>query len=76
MRFTNQGDDISGGFALYAFNIEADYNQSGYITLLKQGICMLDPVFDASLSAPTNCIIYAEYPGYFEINQSRDIITD
>lgn len=69
-------DDIAGGYALYAFNLEPDFNQSGYLTLMKQGICRLDVNFDSSLAEPTNCIIYAEFPGYFEVNQSRDIITE
>ncbi|KAJ8321168.1 hypothetical protein KUTeg_001293 [Tegillarca granosa] len=67
-------DDIARGFALYAFNLEPNFPQGGYLTLLKQAICRLDVKFDSSLSEPINCMIYAEFPGYFEVNQSRDII--
>ncbi|KAJ8299960.1 hypothetical protein KUTeg_021479 [Tegillarca granosa] len=65
-------DDIAGGFALYAFNLEPNFPQGGNLTLLKQAICRLDVTFDSSLSEPINCIIYAEFPGYFEVNQKKN----
>lgn len=69
-------DDINAGFALYSFNLEPNFSPNNYLTLLKQGNVRLDAHFGNSLPETINCLVYAEYPGYFEINQSRDIIVD
>ncbi|KAK3105443.1 hypothetical protein FSP39_025379 [Pinctada imbricata] len=67
-------DDISKGFALYTFNLEPIFQDSQYLTLLKQGNVRLETTFGKALEKTITCIIYAEYPGYFEINSARDII--
>ncbi|KAJ8307958.1 hypothetical protein KUTeg_014488 [Tegillarca granosa] len=68
---------ISGGYALYCYTIEPNFGDDGnYLTLLKQGNVRLEATFGTALPASTSCIVYAEYPGYFEISASRDIILE
>ncbi len=67
-------EDIAEGFAVYAFDLEPSFQDRGYLSLLKQGSVRVSANFAAPLSAPVTAIIYTEGPGYFEINQSRDVI--
>ncbi|KAJ8304538.1 hypothetical protein KUTeg_018121 [Tegillarca granosa] len=66
---------ISGRYALYCYTNEPNF-KDGNLTLLKQGNVRLEDTFGTALSASTTCIVYAEYPGYFEISASRDIILE
>lgn len=66
--------DIANGFAVYAFDIEPNYQDRNYLTLLKQGIVRINANFATPLSIPITCIIYTEGIGYFEINEARDVI--
>jgi len=58
-------EDIARVYALYTFNLEPTFQDSEYLTLLKQGNVRLEATFDTALPEAVNCIIYAEYPGYF-----------
>ena len=66
--------DIAEGYALYTFNLEPTFQDSQYLTLLKQGNVRFEATFKQALAKTITCIIYAEYPGYFEINSARDIV--
>ena len=66
--------DVNQGYALYTFNLEPNFQNDHYLTLLKQGNVRLETTFGEALKKTISCIIYAEYPGYFEINAARDII--
>ncbi|KAJ8305205.1 hypothetical protein KUTeg_009160 [Tegillarca granosa] len=69
--------DLAGGYALYCFEIEPNFgNDMNYLSLLKQGNVRLEAQFNKPLPTATTCIIYAEYPGYFEINGARDIVIE
>ena len=75
----NQVDrtDYAGGYALYCFEIEPNFGNDGnYLTLVKQGNVRLEAQFSKSLAEATTCIVYAEFPGYFEINAARDIVLE
>ncbi|CAC5383161.1 unnamed protein product [Mytilus coruscus] len=68
-------NDFAGGYALYCFEIEPNFGDDGtYLHLLKQGNVRLEVQFSSALTDAINCVVYAEYPGYFEINASRDIV--
>lgn len=70
-------NDFAGGYALYCFEIEPNFGNDGsYLSLLKQGNVRLEVQFSSALPHATSCIVYAEYPGYFEINAARDIILE
>ena len=62
-------NDIAGGNSLYCFDVEPNFSDEGhYLNLLKQGTCSLEAVFKKPLKKATACVMYAEYPCYFEIN--------
>ncbi|XP_033725179.1 uncharacterized protein F54H12.2-like [Pecten maximus] len=67
-------ESISNGYSLYSFNLEPIFQGSQYLTLLKQGNVRLEVTFGSTLPKTISCIVYAEYPGYFEINAARDIL--
>ena len=70
-------NDFAGGYALYCFEIEPNFGDDGtYLQLLKQGNVRLEVQFSSALKEAVSCIVYAEYPGYFEINEARDIILE
>lgn len=69
-------NDIPGGFALYTFDTQPDFDGNEYLTLKKQGNVRIDAHFNTALPHTVNCIVLAERQGYFEISQSRDVIID
>ena len=70
-------NDVSGGYAFYCFDIEPNFNDEGqYLNLVKQGTCSLEVNFNKPLQKATTCVIYAEFPAYFEINLERNIILE
>ena len=70
-------DDVAGGSALYCFDVEPNFTEEGpYLNLLKQGTCSLEAVFQKPLKKATACVVYAEYPSYFEINLERGVILE
>lgn len=70
-------DDIAGGCALYCFEVEPNFTDEGpYLHLIKQGTCSLEAVFQKPLKKATTCVVYAEYPSYFEINLERGVILE
>ncbi|XP_021357788.1 uncharacterized protein F54H12.2-like [Mizuhopecten yessoensis] len=67
-------ENISSGYSLCTFNLEPIFQGNQYLTLLKQGNVRLEVTFGSTLSKAISCIVYAEYPGHFEINAARDIL--
>lgn len=69
--------EFAGGYAMYCFEIEPNFGDDGtYLHLLKQGNVRLEVQFSLALTDATSCIVYAEYPGYYEINAARDVILE
>jgi len=69
--------EFAGGYAMYCFEIEPNFGDDGtYLHLLKQGNVRLEVQFSSALTDAISCIVYAEYPGYFEINAARDVILE
>lgn len=63
------------GSTLFAFQLEPDFSHHGeFMSLVKNGNVRLEVQFKNGLTEPMSCIVYSEGPGYFEINQERDII--
>ncbi|MES9883689.1 MAG: hypothetical protein ABW185_22790 [Sedimenticola sp.] len=70
-------DDFSSGSTLFVFQLEPFYDgQKSFINLVKTGSIRLDVQFSTPLPETMTCIVYSEAPGYFEINEQRDIITE
>lgn len=69
--------EFAGGYAMYCFEIEPNFGDDRtYLHLLKQGNVRLEVQFSSALTDAISCIVYAEYPGYFEINAARDVILE
>jgi len=69
--------DIAGGNGLYCFDVEPNFiDQGPYLNLVKQGTCSLEAVFQKPLQKATTCVVYAEYPSYFEVNLERGVILE
>lgn len=70
-------NEFAGGYAMYCFEIEPNFgDDETYLHLLKQGNVRLEVQFSSALTDAISCIVYAEYPGYFEINAARDVILE
>ncbi|XP_021354458.1 uncharacterized protein F54H12.2-like [Mizuhopecten yessoensis] len=67
-------DEIAKGYALYTFELEPSFQTNQYLNLLKQRNVRLEVIFGMALTSAVSCIIYCEYPRYFEINAARDIV--
>ncbi|KAK3082571.1 hypothetical protein FSP39_010750 [Pinctada imbricata] len=66
--------DISKGTALYVFEVEPQFQTDYYLSLLKYGNLRIDCQFNQPLPEAVTCVLYAETPGYFEINKARDVV--
>lgn len=76
---TDSGNDINRsdfaeGTALYAFDVEPQFQTGHYLNLLKHGNLRIDCQFNKPLPEAATCVLYVETPGYFEINKARDIL--
>ena len=77
MQNTGKGLDIEdycSGYALYAFNIEPEFEGLDYLTLLKQANVRIEAQFNNPIPEPCMCVVYGENSAYFEVTQSRDIV--
>ncbi|MES9880674.1 MAG: hypothetical protein ABW185_07315 [Sedimenticola sp.] len=70
-------NDFCSGNTLFVFQLEPFYDgQRSFINLVRTGSIRLSVQFTAPLSETMTCIVYSEAPGYFQINEQRDIITE
>ena len=69
-----RSDDIAHGYCLFVFDLAPAFAHKGYLPLIKQGIVKITAHFAVPLPEPVACIIYTEEIGYFEVNESRDVI--
>jgi len=75
------GNDITResfgeGYSLYTFNVEPEFEGMNYLTLMKQGDVRIEAHFDTPLNETCMCVVYSESNGYFEINQSRQVVVE
>ena len=47
-----------------------------HISLPRQGNVRIEAQFKKPLPEPVTCILYAEFPGHFEIDNSRNVIVE
>ena len=70
--------ELDGGYALYAFSLEPMFegfeNNFKYLNLQKRGNLRLEVQFGSPLSETVTCVLYAKFPGYFEIDKTRNVI--
>jgi hypothetical protein len=70
--------EVDSGYAIYAYILEPVLSKSDsdgtYIHLHRQGNLRLETNFATPLPHSVNCIVYAEFQGFFQIDKSRNII--
>lgn len=69
-------DEMGLGYALYGFDLQPTFQQEEFLHLTKQGVVRLELQFGSVLPEAASIIVYSEKTGYFEIDQSRNIITE
>ena len=69
-------DEIGSGYAIYGFELLPTFHQEEYLNLIRHGIIRLEIQFGSVLPEVASVIVYSEKTGYFEIDQSRNIITE
>lgn len=58
-------DDFAMGYALYAFNIEPEFEGVNYMSLIKKGTVSIEAHCSVPLEDPVCCVIYSESNGLF-----------
>jgi hypothetical protein len=66
-------EDFGGGYALYAFDVEPDFDFD-YSSLIRKGNVRLQITFSKPLETTLAVVIYSESPTLLEIDASRNII--
>jgi hypothetical protein len=67
--------DFPRGYALFAFDFRPDIGCRGHYALIKTGAVQFDIKFREPLVQTINMVVYAAFDSYFEITQSREVIT-
>lgn len=65
--------DFGSGYALYAFNIEPDFDNLNYLSLIKKGTVSIEAHFSRPIEESVCCVIYSEGNGLFELDESRSV---
>jgi hypothetical protein len=61
-------------FYILGFDLTLDREAyEEHISLLRQGNVRIEARFKKPLPEPVTCILYAEFPGHFEIDNSRNV---
>ncbi|KYN02052.1 PREDICTED: uncharacterized protein F54H12.2-like [Cyphomyrmex costatus] len=83
IHFLNEGNAIfrrnyPNGYCLFAFDLTPDLsaNDTTHWNLMKHGNIRIEVRFEEALENTINCIIYAEYDNFMEIDASRQVIVD
>ncbi|XP_061173663.1 uncharacterized protein F54H12.2-like [Saccostrea echinata] len=67
-------DDWKYGYCLYGFSLQPQFGNTDTLSLMNQASVRLELAFDQALTETVSCILYAEFPSYFEIDNTRNII--
>ena len=65
------------GYYILGFDLTPDREaDEEHISLPRQGNMRIEARFKKPLPEPTTCILYAEFPGYVEIDNSRNVTVE
>jgi hypothetical protein len=65
------------GFYVLGFDLTPDKEaDEGHVSLPRQGNLRIEARFKKALPEPVTCILYAECPGYIEIDSSRNVTVE
>jgi len=69
-------DDYASGYALYAFDLSADFGEDEQFGFVRQGRLRLALKFAAALAATVTVIAYAEFENIIEVDRDRNVVFD
>jgi hypothetical protein len=65
------------GFYALGFDLTPDKEaDEAHISLPRQGYVRIEARFRKPIPEPVTCILYAEFPGYIEIDSSRNVTVE
>lgn len=75
----DSGNDIDkydwiDGYSLFGFSLQPHYNSGETLSLINQANVRLEISFAEVLPETVSCILYAEFPTFFEIDSTRNLI--
>lgn len=65
--------DYGNGYAIYVFQISSAQRKS-FMQLPRNGLTSLNMSFSVGLRHPVTVVVYGEFPGFMEIDRTRNII--
>lgn len=69
-------EQFMNGHTLYAIDLTPDMAEGPHVDPIKYGNLRLEAHFATALTAPINCICYAEYDNMIQIDSARNVIAD
>ena len=69
-------EDYANGYALYAFDLTADFAEDDHFNLVKHGSVRLAMKFSEALPHTVSVIAYAEFDNIIEIDRDRNLLLD
>ena len=64
----------SAGYALYAFDLTADFGEEDHFSLVRQGSVRLSLKFSAALANTVTAVAYAEFENVIEVDRDRNVV--
>lgn len=69
-------DDWFNGYSLFGFSLQPQFGNSETLSLINHASVRLEIAFGQALAETVSCILYAEFPSYFEIDHTRNVIVN
>lgn len=67
-------DDWPNGYSLFGFCLQPQFGNNETLSLVNHANVRLEIAFQQALRETVSCILYAEFPSYFEIDNTRNVI--
>ena len=67
-------DDWIDGYSLFGFLLQPQFGNNETLSLTNHATVRLEIAFEQALTETVSCILYAEFPTYFEIDHTRNVI--
>ncbi|XP_078318974.1 uncharacterized protein LOC144620864 [Crassostrea virginica] len=67
-------DDWPNGYSLFGFCLQPQFGNNETLSLVNHANVRIEIAFQQALRETVSCILYAEFPSYFEIDNTRNVI--
>ena len=67
--------EYASGHTLFVYNLDPEFKRGKYLNLVKRANVRLELRFSKPLPETVNVVVYAEHPSLFEVDRSRNIIS-